>query len=379
MEQKRTFLSPKLLRMFAVLLVMLGLLLGEAAVASYVAQKRATAGVTGREMELSLRLEELVSAGAAKAIEKAPLLEKHYSLPVHSTKGPVPDADGFHTTDDPMEVQAVIDASADLLDGQTMSWNPDIKLKPNSKIRYYKDESMLVIVWQEVRNFSCLTFAEVKLADATQMVRRVAQDKLGSHDWQTPTQMAKDANAVVAISADFFMFRGIGLSVYQGEIYRNEPTYLDHCFIDYDGNMTMTRRNELKKEDSQKFIEEHNVNFSLAFGPVLVEDGKKQPVPIYGLGEINDEYSRASFGQVDDLHYILMTMNSEPYCYRTGVIRDSIEIMYDKGCQSAYAIDGGRTASLVFNGKLVNNVNYGGERTMSDIIAFVSAVPEYEQ
>ena len=52
------------------------------------------------------------------------------------------------------------------------------------------------------------------------------------------------------------------------------------------------------------------------------------------------------------------------------------EYIYAKGVEKAYALDGGQTSSMVFNGELVNRVDWGNERTMSDIIYFASAVPE---
>ena len=48
--------------------------------------------------------------------------------------------------------------------------------------------------------------------------------------------------------------------------------------------------------------------------------------------------------------------------------------MYLKGVDKAYALDGGQTGELVFNGQVYNRIDFDAERTVSDIIYFASAV-----
>lgn len=48
---------------------------------------------------------------------------------------------------------------------------------------------------------------------------------------------------------------------------------------------------------------------------------------------------------------------------------------------NAYCLDGGQTSEILFLGEPFNhidNVNGGGERAVSDIIYFASAIPESE-
>ena len=44
--------------------------------------------------------------------------------------------------------------------------------------------------------------------------------------------------------------------------------------------------------------------------------------------------------------------------------------MAAKGCESAYALDGGQTAELIFGGKIRNRIVYDSERAVSDIVYF---------
>ena len=41
---------------------------------------------------------------------------------------------------------------------------------------------------------------------------------------------------------------------------------------------------------------------------------------------------------------------------------------------SAYALDGGQTATMIFDGSPFNRVDWDSERTMSDIVYFATAI-----
>ena len=77
-----------------------------------------------------------------------------------------------------------------------------------------------------------------------------------------------------------------------------------------------------------------------------------------------------------DKHYLTMNINCmQPHHYYLATLRQAADAMIERGCIKAYALDGGQTATTVFNGKLINPVQFGRERFLSDIIYFASAVP----
>ena len=73
---------------------------------------------------------------------------------------------------------------------------------------------------------------------------------------------------------------------------------------------------------------------------------------------------------------MVMTVNFEGPCQKTCTLEQAVQYIASKNVQQAYTLDGGQTASVVFDGKMVNRPDWGEERTMSDIIYFASAVPE---
>ena len=54
------------------------------------------------------------------------------------------------------------------------------------------------------------------------------------------------------------------------------------------------------------------------------------------------------------------------------------ERMYQRGLQQAYCLDGGQTSEIVWRGSPYNYIDFGGEREVSDIIYFATAIPESE-
>ena len=75
-----------------------------------------------------------------------------------------------------------------------------------------------------------------------------------------------------------------------------------------------------------------------------------------------------------ECHYLLVTV-SKPLSYALNMSRIA-DVLVSMGVPKAYALDGGQTGSLILHNKLMNVVDFGEERTMSDIIYFASAVPE---
>ena len=318
-----------------------------------------------------------VLAGSQKtALMALPLFRKQYSLPVEATAGCLPNPAGYGEVSDPRDLLPVLEEAQFLLDGQSLSWNPDIPLMPGSTVRYYRDPSILVIVWKEVHNDSVVTFAEVKLAHASQLRRVLCQDSFGSKRYEKPSRMAHRTNSVLAINGDFYGFRGVGISVYQGQVYRRAQGIMDTCFVDGEGRLLFTKAGELTGAAIDAFVQEHQVNFAVTFGPILLEDGQFRDVSHYGIGEVYEPYPRSALGWVDDLHYIVAALNAEGPYKAMGTVPDMARYMAEKGCVDAYELDGGRSTAMCMNGKLVNRVNLGGEKPMSDMIYFASAVPQ---
>lgn len=336
--------------------------------------------VTVRNGEMAVRLANRMHTAHTDIVDGLPLLYKTYQIPIDALSAPKPDPNGFGSTDDPNEVLAVIERAAHLVGDRKISWNPDIVITPGSKINYYYDESILAIQWKESRDGALATFGEVIIKDGSQIRRCISGDSFRNFNYETPTQMSQRTNAVLGMTGDFYMFRGCGIMAYQGQVYRSDPSSLAHLFVTNSGDLLMTESYGISAGQAAKFVADNDVSFSMAFGPIIVENGEKLPQPVYIIGEFNSNYPRAAIGQVDPLHYIVMTVGrGEGSDDRTVTLAEAQQYIWEKGVEKAYNLDGGRTANMTFNGTLTTDPAYAKERTLSDIFYFASAVPEDER
>lgn len=113
-----------------------------------------------------------------------------------------------------------------------------------------------------------------------------------------------------------------------------------------------------------------------AFGPWLIHNGEinekgvdsSKKHHMYGTAQYSD--SRAAIGMVEPYHYIAIVVNGRPTSKRIGAKFDWLaEKLQELGCTEALNLDGGGTASMVFNGKVIIQ----GEptaRALGSMIAF---------
>ena len=329
------------------------------------------------KLRLSDKLDVYVNNAASDALGDLTYIKKIYTLQESDTVSPVPNPNGFGKTNDPAEVQAVIQKASLLLDGQRMIFDVSADFVPGEPILYYFDDTILVVAWKEYIEQRCCTFAEVKIAHGSQLRRKLAEDSYSSSVQLYASDMAEASNAVVAMNGDFYAFRDLGITAYQRKLYRNNPAQVDSCFFTASGDMLFSRAGELMGEgEAEAFIQANDVVFAVAFGPILVDNGELQYCAGYPIGEVNTEYSRSCIAMTDDLHYLLMTINHTPDARPRATINELARIIYSKNVRKAYTLDGGQTAEIIMMGGPINHVDFGEERAVSDIIYFATAIPE---
>ena len=301
--------------------------------------------------------------------------EKRYWISTDADRAPKPNKENYGRTTDPEEIGLVIQEAETLLDGQNMYFDPNVKTLPGTDIRYYRDATILCVTWKQEINNTAYSFSEVKIADPSQIRRYFSEGEYGSGKLVYPTEMANSVNSVCAISGDYYMFRNAGVIVYKGKVCRvNSGAHT--CYVDENGDMLFTTMGErFDMESAQRFVDDHHILFSVAFGPILVEDGQKYAFGGYGLGEVGENYARAAICQMDTLHYLLVNATGEPECPVYPTMYAFQDVIASTGCKSAYALDGGQTAAMMINGELVNSVFGGYQRKISDVIYFCTALP----
>jgi exopolysaccharide biosynthesis protein len=295
---------------------------------------------------------------------------------------------GAISVDEPEKALAVIQQARDfglLEEGEAVAFDPNSNFyrgRYSRDIEYYLDESILVLLWKEDIDGYCCTFAEVKIRDPRQLQRKLADDTYDSPNQGYVTEFAVQTQSVLAMNADYYRFRRQGIVVYDHELCRfRTETYtgsfkqyncVDTLFVTEQGDFLYKYQGEVNtREDIERFVEENNIAFSLAFGPVLVEDGKPRTCTWYPLGEIDEGYSRAGIGQIDHCHYLYMSLNYGDLPSQ-WTVNEFAEHFSEKPVKTAYGLDGGQTAEVVFRGEPYNHVDFDQEREISDILYFAS-------
>lgn len=316
----------------------------------------------------------------SNALDGVLSIEKVYWLNDDDQTAPEPNQDNFHKSTDPAELQSFLDEAAQLLGIEDTLFTAETQIYSGSEITYYLDETIMTITWKELIDGTVYTLSEVKIAHPSQFRRFLADGVYGSDKQYTTTEMATTVNAVTASSGDFYKFRPYGIKVYNGQV-MHVNSVVDTCFITEDGDFLFSYRKEITdKETAQKFVDDNNVRFSLAFGPVLVDNYQCVPVPEnYTLGEVKDHYPRAAICKLGgELHYLMVAANQDPDrgFERVPTMEEFGKQLQSFGSEKAYALDGGQTAVIVTNDELINRPSYGYQRRISDIIYFATAVPD---
>lgn len=323
------------------------------------------------------RFDMFVTNQISDALDGFKVIEKVYWLSDDELIAPSPNPDNYGTTKDPSTLQWLLDEAEKKLDAHDFYFSTSTELMPGSEVVYYLDDTILSITWKEVHNGVVYTLSEVKIAHASQFRRFLADGTYGSEKQYYPSEMATTVNAVTASSGDFYKFRDWGINVYLGKV-RNIKTIVDNCFITDTGDLIFKWAGEIETlEQAQQFVEDNNIRFSLAFGPIMVVDGENvSPTTEYPLGQNLQRFARMGLCQMGELHYMLAAANTEGAYNHVVTTSDFADQLVAFGAQKAYALDGGQTATIITNDKLINRPVYGMQRQISDIIYFATAIPE---
>lgn len=326
-------------------------------------------------------LETTYRAEVSRLLEQA-VLEEPQTKPVYqiadlSGPAPMPNPASYGEAATAQEMRSVLDRTQELLEGQELYFSTEAQLLKGSTVRYYLDDSILAITWKERVENTAFTFAEIKLMHPSQFRRHMSGGEFGSGQLSLTSEMSQSVNAVVGCSGDYYSYRRRGLTVLDGEVKKYVTGLPDTCYINEEGDLLLERDQEFADTEAvQRYVDENGIRFSLSFGPILVKDGENVCPGNYNLGEVKDRYSRAAICQMDNLHYLYIAAGMEGEAFGLMSMRTFSKHVAQTGCRQAYALDGGQTTTIVLDDQVINHVNYGSERKISDIIYFATAVPE---
>ena len=165
-------------------------------------------------------------------------------------------------------------------------------------------------------------------------------------------EIAKQYNAVFAITGDYSRRRDIGLVLRNGVVGRDIPDpERDICVIYRDGTMTCY---EGADAPAQELLADENVWHIFCFGPNLLDENG-QPKEEFNSQVVGPNH-RSVIGYYEPGHYCFVFVQGDKKQSKfSGLTLEELSrFMCNLGCQKAYNLDGGGTACMYFNGKILN-------------------------
>ena len=326
---------------------------------------------TAFETEILQQLEHVALGEPAQ--ETQPV----YEIKDLTGPAPTPNPASSGELQSPEELKKLLQKAEAVLEGQKLYLTPETELFPGSTVHYYLDDSIFAVAWKQRVENTAFTFAEVKIMHPSQFRRHLSGEEFGSGMLSLTSEMTKSVNAVLGCSGDYYSYRRRGLTIVEGEAKKYVKGLPDTCYINSQGDLILERDQDLEDLAAvQAYADENDIQFSLSFGPILVKDGENVCPGYYDLGEVKQQYSRAAICQMDKLHYLYIAAGTDVGAYSLMTMKTFSTHVAATGCQQAYALDGGQTTTIVLNDKVINNVNYGSERRISDIVYFATAIGE---
>lgn len=173
--------------------------------------------------------------------------------------------------------------------------------------------------------------------------------------------LAEQENAIVAVTGDYAIKFGAGIVIAEGKTLREKPNAQRDIGVLYkDGTMEVLKG---KGVTVKKLNAEKEVWMTMLFGPNLLD---KDGMPLQKTSsQIRGKNPRTAVGYIEPGHYVLVVVDGRTQQNRGMTMLELSQLMFDLNCQAAYNLDGGQSAAMWFNGKIVNQP-YNGGRQLAD-------------
>lgn len=228
----------------------------------------------------------------------------------------------------------------------------------------YKSRELNIHIEKTYKYETTLYIVDVHTASMANLLTAFSHDAYDRGEERTSV-MAKRQNAVLAVNGDYHGFRSTGVIIRNGTLYRDRPKE-DIAVIYTDGAMDTFG----PKETGGQELLAKGAWQTFSFGPALVKGG--QVLEKFNVPEsIQTVNPRTAIGQVEPDHFIIIVADGRNDTGDSGISMDDLAKEFiQRGCRSAYNLDGGGSCSLYFMGRIVNTPCYGKERPLSDILYF---------
>lgn len=230
----------------------------------------------------------------------------------------------------------------------------------------YQDDQISIQIETLRIHDTTVYVADVVLVDAALLKTALAQNTYGRNVKATPSAMAREHEAILAINGDYYGFRESGVVLRNGVLYRDNDQ-ADSLLIDAAGDFLQLNGSVTRTDAYQSGAAWQ----AFSFGPTLLQDGEAVVDARSEVSRSRGSNPRTAIGQVSALHYIWIVSDGRTQESAGLTLLDLADLFASYGCQTAYNLDGGGSSTMVFNGTVINTPTDGrsaGEREVSDIV-----------
>lgn len=238
----------------------------------------------------------------------------------------------------------------------------------------YSDPSISVQIEQGRFDHTNWTTVAIQIANPSQL-RTLKAGPYGSTQEAQGAALAKRVQSVLAIGGDFFIYHNNGYIVRQGQFYRMRPNGAqDVLIIDAQGDLDVLIRPDLAAIQAYEAKRKDQIINAFTFGPALMQDGQI----IADLPQGKSETVRAqriALCQTGPLSYRVVYCEgpSDEGSKGLTILEFQQLVASFPDVLTAYNLDGGSSATIVFQNAKINGPLMQRGRSIGDIIYFASA------
>lgn len=243
----------------------------------------------------------------------------------------------------------------------------DIVIDTNEKKEYQNEYDKEILTRNNPTDEYKLMNIKVGSADAylvaiydPSKVHLISKQQLGTENGERIITMCKREKGKVCINGGGFLDKGYGSGIPNGYVVKDGKIIWSDGYNSKAELIGMTYDNKLllTTDSAENAIKNKNLRDALQFGPFLIVNGK----PLEIVGDPWGKAPRVAIAQRKDGVMLFLVVDGQNYLFGAS-LKDMIETLKKYGAYNAANLDGGTSATLIVEDKLINKPSAGAAQT----------------
>lgn len=221
----------------------------------------------------------------------------------------------------------------------------------------YRSQNVALELTEEWMYDSLVHIVDIYIQDISSFRTVLPYEELGELKMNIADIKAQIPQALMMTSSDQFRNRSTsewGFILRNGLLYDDNTSFCDICVLYQDGGMEVYAKGTAVPDE----IYARGAHQIWSFGPILVQNGAAMSEFPGGTGRSLGKNPRMGIGYFEPGHYCLVLTDGTrgSNTGSAGVsMAEFAELFVSLGCTSAYNLDGGETATMMFGDRLLND------------------------